>query len=123
MRSKLMVLLLVPASALAGGLTVASAAGGADGRAAATKSVSIRDDSFSPRRVRIASGGKVVWRWKGENDHNVTFRKVPSGAKRPRGSTTKSSGRFARTFKKRGTYRYVCTIHEDLGMKGRVIVQ
>jgi plastocyanin len=123
MRSKLMAILLVGAAALAVGLTVASAAGGADVGASATKSVSVKDDFFSPKAVRIASGGKVVWRWKGENDHNVKFRKVPAGATRPRGSTTKSSGRLARTFKKRGTYRYVCTIHQDLGMKGRVIVQ
>jgi plastocyanin len=85
------------------------------------KRVSIKDDLFSPRSVSVSRGRKVVWRWTGVNDHNVRFRKVPRGASK-RGSPTQSSGRFARTFDKRGTYRYVCTIHEALGMRGSVNV-
>jgi plastocyanin len=69
--------------------------------------------------VKVSTGGKVTWKWRGSNPHNVKFRRVPKGASR-RGSKTITSGRFSRTFKKSGTYRYVCTIHEDLGMKGSV---
>jgi plastocyanin len=96
--------------------------GGASGVSASTKRVSIKDNFFSPRSVTVSRGGKVVWRWRGEVDHNVRFRKVPSGASKG-GSSTKSTGTFARTFKKRGTYRYVCTIHQSLGMKGSVHVE
>lgn len=103
-------------------LLVISAGSGASPRASATKNVSVEDDFFSSKTVNISSGDKVVWRWKGFDDHNVRFRSAPSGVKRPKGSTTKASGRFARTFSKRGTYRYVCTLHEDSGMKGRVVV-
>jgi plastocyanin len=102
-------------------LTLAPASGGS-AVSSETKSVSIKDNFFSPHSVTVSRGGKVVWRWKGASDHNVRFRKVPSGASK-RGSSTKSSGRFARTFKKRGTYRYVCTIHQSLGMKGTVHVE
>jgi plastocyanin len=127
MRSK-PILLLLPAvvAVLVLWLAVSAPArdSGAPATTAATKTVSLRDDFFSPATVRIHRGDKVVWRWKGSNDHNVTFKKVPSGVKRPRGSGTRSTGsRFAHTFKTRGTYRYVCTIHQSLGMKGRVIVQ
>ena len=114
--------LLVPAIAmLAVTLGVAPASGGpgAEPSKVETKRVSVRDDFFSPRSVGVARNGKVVWRWKGSNPHNVRFRKAPSGASK-RGSETQSSGRFARTFSKSGRYRYVCTIHEDLGMKGSV---
>jgi plastocyanin len=84
----------------------------------------LRDDFFSPATVRIHRGDKVVWRWKGSNDHTVTFKTAPRGVKRPRGTGVRSTGsRFAHTFTRRGTYRYVCRIHQDLGMKGRVIVQ
>lgn len=112
-----LVALLVASSALGG------PQGSSDVTQSVTKSVSVRDDLFSPSAARVSRGGKVVWRWKGDNDHNVRFRSAPGGAKRPRGSSIKSSGRFARTFTRRGTYRYVCTIHEDLGMKGRVVVK
>jgi len=121
MRSRSM-LALLPAAAVIAVLAVWPAAGGAGTAVnAKTKRVSVRDDSFSPKTVRVARGGKVTWVWRGENDHNVRFRKAPAGSKRPKGSSTQSSGRFSRTFRKRGTYRYVCTIHEDLGMRGRVV--
>jgi plastocyanin len=48
---------------------------------------------------------------------------VPSGATRPKGSPTQTDGRSSRKFTRRGTYRYVCTIHEDIGMTGRVVVE
>jgi plastocyanin len=115
-------LALLGAAAVLVALAVWPTAGGAGtAQNAKAKRVSLKDDFFSPRTVRVARGGKVTWVWRGENDHNVRFRKVPAGAKRPRGSSTQSSGRFSRTFSKRGTYRYVCTIHEDFGMKGKVV--
>jgi plastocyanin len=121
MRSRSM-LALLPVAAILAALAVWPSAGGADKALnAKAKRVSLKDDFFSPKTVRVARGGKVTWVWKGENDHNVRFRKVPAGAKRPKGSSTQSSGRFSRTFRKRGTYRYVCSIHEDLGMKGKVV--
>lgn len=107
--------ILLGAAALIAVTGATQAAGGE------TKRVSIRDDVFSPRSASVSRDDRVVWRWRGDNPHNVRFRKVPRGASK-RGSDTQSSGRFARTFDKRGTYRYVCTIHEDLGMKGSVNV-
>jgi plastocyanin len=113
-------------AAVTAAVAVASAAspasGGPDARssqASDSERVSVRDDRFSPSSVRVSRGGKVTWRWRGDNPHNVRFRKVPTGASK-RGSDTQTSGRFARTFRKSGRYRYVCTIHEDLGMKGSV---
>jgi plastocyanin len=115
-------LALLPVAAAFAALAIWPVTGGAGTAVdAKTKRVSVKDDSFSPRTARVAVGGKVTWVWRGDNDHNVRFRKVPAGAKRPKGSSTQSSGRFSRTFRKRGTYRYVCTIHEDLGMKGKVV--
>jgi plastocyanin len=104
-------------------LQAAAAAGGDDARSAQTRSVSVRDDFFSPKRRTISSGDSVRWVWREDNPHNVRFRKVPSGASKRPGSTTKSSGTFVRKFRRRGTYRYVCTIHEDAGMTGSVKVE
>lgn len=125
---RLKIMLPVGLVAVLAGLIVASSAiggpqGSSDVTQSVTKTVSVRDDLFSPKTTTVPRGGKVVWRWRGDNDHNVRFRSAPSGAKRPRGSSIRSSGRFARTFSRRGSYRYVCTLHEDLGMKGRVAVE
>jgi plastocyanin len=113
--------LLVAVAALGVWATVAGARDSAG--AAATKRVSIRDDFFSPKRITISAGDRVKWTWRESDDHNVRFRKVPRGVSRKPGSRTQFSGTFTRTFRKRGTYRYVCTIHEDLGMTGSVKVE
>jgi plastocyanin len=115
--------MLVLAGAAVVGLLLAfgsPASGGSGATASKTKRVGVRDNSFTPRTTRVAVGGKVTWTWKGVGDHNVTFRSVPSGASKRR-AKTRSSGTFTRSFTKKGTYRYVCTIHEAGGMTGRVI--
>jgi plastocyanin len=110
--------IVVAASPAVGG----QGAGGSEGVASKGVSVSLKDNVFGPKSVSVARGGKVTWRWRGSNPHNVKFRKVPKGASK-RGAGTKSSGRFSRSFTKSGTYRYVCTIHVSLGMKGSVSVK
>jgi plastocyanin len=119
--SKLIALAVAAAAAVVAALAFAPVSGGSEAVSSRDRSVSVRDDFFRPGSVTVSRGGKVTWRWRGDNLHNVRFRKVPGGASK-RGSDTQASGRFARTFRKRGTYRYVCTIHEDLGMKGTVNV-
>jgi plastocyanin len=109
--------------ALAVPFAAPAASGGSGAQSAKTERISVKDDRFSPKSASIRRGTKVVWSWKGQNPHNVRFRKVPSGVKRPKGSETQDSGRFARTFRSRGRYRYVCTIHEAIGMKGSLKVR
>ena len=116
-------LLIASVAALAALTAAVPATGGPDGSASATTSVSVRDDFFSPKAKTVSRGDTVSWRWRrADNPHNVRFRKVPSGARKG-GSSTKSSGRFNRTFRTNGRYTYVCTIHEDIGMTGSVRVR
>ena len=115
-------LLTAAVACLAAAALVAPTWGDSGAVGSATKRVSVRDDFFSPRSVTVSRGDRVVWRWRGDNAHNVRFRSVPRGARRG-GSSLKTSGTFARTFRKRGRYRYVCTIHVDVGMRGSVRVE
>lgn len=103
-------------------MVLAAPAGGAQSSAQVAR-VSVKDDVFSPKVARVDAGGKVIWRWKGSNDHDIKFRSAPAGAKLPSGAAARGIGRFSRTFRKRGTYRYVCTLHEDDGMTGRVVAK
>ncbi len=89
---------------------VASAAGSATVRA--------QDISFKPGTARIAKGGRVTWRFL---DGQYVLHNVHSvGAKRFKSSRDRRDGTYKVTFRKRGTYRYVCTIHAN--MKGKVVV-
>lgn len=88
--------------------------------AASTRTVTVKDDVFSAKKVTVSKNTKVVWRWaKGSGDHDVVSR----GTKRFKSSKIKSTGTHSYTFKKSGTYRYVCTLHEDEGMTGQVVVR
>lgn len=109
MRTRLGIAALVLAAPVAAG-GVAVAGDRVDERtagAARTVGVTVGDDFFSPRRLSVGSGTRVRWVWRGSNLHNVT---VTSGPRRF-ASRTQSRGAFARTLRRRGLYRIVCTVH------------
>ena len=93
--------------------TVGAVAAVAAPSLAANKTVKVDDDFFSPKVVTINKGNTVTWKWVGSNPHNVQFK----GFK----SKTITNGTYKHTFRKRGTFRYVCIIHS--GMTGKVIVK
>ena len=74
---------------------------------AATRTVAVGDSSFTPSKLTVRSGTKVVWKWKSSLPHNVT---VTSGPKKFH-SKTQSSGSFSATPHTKGTYHIICTIH------------
>ena len=96
---KLLVLLVVVATSV---LLPLSATG------AAAKHVRVGDDlAFHPKKLKIHKGTKVVWKWDGMLSHNVTVTKGPVKFH----SRTMTSGSYSHTFRKKGTYTLICTIH------------
>ncbi|WP_128905559.1 halocyanin domain-containing protein, partial [Halorubrum amylolyticum] len=76
--------------------------------------------TFGPAAVAVSSGTTVVWEWVGQGgDHNV------SGSDGSFESDTvgEEGHTFEYTFEESGTYTYVCTPHEAVGMKGAVYVE
>ena len=91
---------------------VATTAALAPAAPAATKTVRVDDDVFRPGSLTINVGDTVVWRWVGDNPHNVT---VTRGRQKFR-SSTKRSGTFSRRIRRGGRYTIVCTIHPGMDM-------
>ena len=87
---------------------------------AATKKVKVGDNFFVHKgkapTVRIAKGSKLTWRFSGKSMHNVT---VVRGPQRFR-SGNRKRGTFSHTFRRRGTYKIVCTIHSGMRMTVKV---
>ena len=84
--------------------------------AAATTTVVLKDIAFRPGSVGVRRGDTVRWVWRdGTTRHNVVFRR--SSVR----SAVKSQGSYRRTFRRRGTFAYVCTLHP--GMDGKVVVR
>jgi plastocyanin len=106
---------------LAGIMAVAAAAGlttaAVPSLGASTKTVSVKDDFFSPKTLTISKGTKVTWVWKGKERHNVAVANGPSTFR----AGTRKKGKFSHTFSKRGKYFIVCTIHApDMHMTVKV---
>jgi plastocyanin len=79
--------------------------------AATTKTVSLKGVQFSPRSVTINKGDRVRFKWAG-GTHNLNG---PSANVAP-----KSSGSKTIKFTRKGTYRYMCTIHANMTMTVKV---
>jgi plastocyanin len=97
---------------------VLSAAAAAPAGSATTKRVVLKDIEFTPATVSIRRGDSVRWVWRDPSvSHDVTSR----GRLRFRSSATKLTGTHTVRFRRKGTYRYVCTIHPN--MLGKVVVR
>ena len=76
--------------------------------------------TFGPAAVAVSTGTTVVWEWTGQGgQHNVA---ASDGAFES--ETVGEEGHtFEHTFEEAGTYTYVCTPHEAVGMKGAIYVE
>ncbi len=99
---------------LAGVLLVAASVVTTAGVAsAASETVEVRDNSFSPSKLTVDAGDSVTWKWVGANAHNVVTKKAPKKFK----SKVQSKGTYTQTLKKPGKYTIYCTLHSGMDMK------
>ena len=87
---------------------------------------------FQPATVNIAVGDTVNWTNPGIITHSVTCDPAQAAVKEnvalPAGVAPFDSGSmeqdatFSHTFTVKGTYKYICKMHEAMGMVGTVIV-
>lgn len=107
---------------------------------AATATVKVGDDFFSPTELKIKINDKVRFKWDGTNlnSHNVVLRHGPKGVKKGcptkgpdafspliskcnKSSTGSIGVKFTKKFDKPGKYDFLCTIHPSV-MKINVAV-
>jgi plastocyanin len=115
-------------------LVVAPRSMAAEGEGKVTVVTMTDEDAFKPETVTISVGETVRWENKGKKDaHNVTDDPkaasdakevaMPAGASAFDSGEIKPGGSFEQRFTVAGTYKYVCKPHEEMGMKGEVIVK
>ncbi len=100
--------------------TTADARGGSDVTVAVGAEGNGGAFAFDPPAVWVDPGTTVRWEWTGEGGtHNVVEREESFASGDP---TDDPSTTFERTFEDEGLYKYFCTPHQSLGMKGAVVV-
>lgn len=80
--------------------------------------VTIRDFAFKPATVYVSVGATVQWTNKDEIGHTATS--ADSSALKFDSGNLDQGQSYSFTFKKAGTYEYVCTYHPN--MTGKVVV-
>lgn len=76
--------------------------------------------AFGPPAIRVSSGTTITWEWTGRGGaHDVTALDGGFGS----GLTADAGATFGHAFDAPGVYRYYCTPHRSLGMKGVVVVR
>lgn len=83
---------------------------------AATRTITLKDNLFSPSSVTVKKNTVVKWVWKGKAPHNVTVKSGPVKFHSP----LKMNGSYTKKMTRKGTYRIVCTIHPGMNLKLRV---
>jgi plastocyanin len=115
---KLLTILAVAALLAALAVTGAGVATGAKLHAAGkTKTVTVGDDFYSPKKITIKKGTTIKWVWQNgqtDNTHTVTDEKGRFTSKET------DTGTYKHKFKKAGKFNIICAVHEDMTMKVRV---
>ena len=108
------------AAALAAAACLVLSAAAASG--AAVKRVKVGDDYYGPTHLTVKPGTKVRWTWLADNgdSHDVKLTKAPHGVKRFHSASAATDYTFSRTLTERGTYKIVCTLHQDMTMTIKV---
>lgn len=76
--------------------------------------------AFGPAAVAVSPGTTVTWKWTGKGGaHDVVAEQGRFDSGDPIDSETKT---FEHTFSDPAVYKYFCTPHRNLGMRGAVFV-
>jgi plastocyanin len=88
------------------------------------KSVAIGDYYFTPAKLTVKRDTYVYWKWPagGGDGHDVVLVKGPKGAKKFASDVFFADEKFRRQLKVPGTYKIVCSLHEDQ-MKQTIVVK
>lgn len=75
--------------------------------------------AFGPAAVRVDPGTTVVWEWTGDGgSHNV----VAEDGSFESEMASEQGHTFERTFDEEGVFKYACSPHKAMGMKGAIVV-
>ena len=110
------------ALALVAGVALLSAAPAAV--AASKKTVKVGDNFYTPKTLTVSKGTTVTWKWPGFDQagdvHDVSLKSGPKGVKKFHSDEAATDYSFKRKLTVPGTYKIVCTLHEDMRMTIRV---
>jgi plastocyanin len=82
------------------------------------RTVKVGDDYFGPTSLKVKPKTTIVWKWLSYNGntHDVKLKKGPKGVKRFESDPATSDFTFKKKLTVKGTYKVICTFHENMRM-------
>jgi plastocyanin len=114
---------------LAGAAVVAAApaaAGVPDGaRKPQKRTVEVADNFYSPKKLTVNLKSRITWKWTEESAdvHDVKLISAPKGFKKFQTEPGSAGFTYSKTLTKPGTYRFLCTFHEEDNMRMTIVVR
>ena len=85
---------------------------------AAKKTVNVGDNYYTPKTLTVSKGTTVTWKWPGFDEagdvHDVKLKSGPKGVKKFQSEAASTEYSFKRKLTVSGTYKLVCTLHEEI---------
>ena len=80
-----------------------------------TRKVSVNDNYYGPSKLTVHVGDTVDWKWSEEitDVHDVKLKSAPKGVKKFASDPLAAGDDFKRKLTKAGTYKIICTFHEE----------
>ena len=89
------------------------------------KTIGLGDNYYAPAKVTVAKGATVTFKWPSAEEagdvHDVKLKSGPKGAKKFQSEQASADYSFKRKLTVAGTYKLICTLHEE--MKITVVVK
>jgi plastocyanin len=91
---------------------------------AASKTIKVGDNFYLPKTVMVNRGTTVTWKWPGYDEagdvHDVKLKTGPKGVKKFQSEAASTDYSFKRKLTVAGTYKLICTLHEEMTMTIKV---
>ena len=88
------------------------------------KTIKVADNFYAPTTVTVDRGATVTWRWPGFDEagdvHDVKLKTGPKGVKKFASESASTDYSFKRKLTVAGTYKLICTLHEEMTMTIKV---
>jgi plastocyanin len=114
---------------LAGAAAAAAApasAGVPDGaRKPQKRTVDVVDNYYGPKKLTVNLKSRITWKWTDEaaDVHDVKLTSAPKGFKKFQTEPGSAGFTYSKTLTKPGTYRFICTFHEEDNMRMTIVVR
>jgi plastocyanin len=121
--TRLLAIVLIGAAALAAAPALARTPQAT--RKPQKKKIEVADNYYNPRKLTVNLRSRITWVWSDESAdvHDVKLISAPKGFKKFQTEPASAGYRYSKTLTKPGTYKFICTLHEEDGMRMTIVVR